>query len=357
MGFEITIKKHVLQFKFPAGTSRGVLTEKPTWLVFIKDLKTGNVGVGEAAPLEGLSMENIAGFETSAQAFVSELVRNGYSLEHLEAGLASDKLEKLPSLRFGLETAVCDLMNGGSRIIFNNAFSQGKAKIPINGLIWMGKKDFMLQQIAEKLTQGYKCLKMKIGAIDFETELDILKSIRSQFGKDQLVLRVDANGAFSVQDAYIKLETLSKFHIHSIEQPIAAGQPEEMKTLCQNTPVDIALDEELISLVSFEQRKDLLERIKPQYIILKPTLLGGVKACDEWIQLTQNLNIGWWVTSALESNVGLNAICQYTYEKEAVGHQGLGTGQLYHNNIDSPLTVDEGFIFLEKKKKWQEVSW
>jgi o-succinylbenzoate synthase len=347
------LKKHTLQFKFDAGTSRGVLREKDTWFVKLWDEANPEVfGLGECAPLKGLSPDDRPDFEEEVNRICAKLTKNNFELETLNF-----ELQSFPSIRFGLETAMLDLRNGGKRMIFDNDFYRQSTPIPINGLIWMGEKTFMLRQIEEKLESGFTCLKMKIGALDFGTELEILAYIRSRFSATDITLRLDANGAFSPNEALGKLELLSEFYIHSIEQPIRQGQIEAMAALCDETPIPIALDEELIGVYGVN-KANLLSHIKPQYIILKPTLLGGFAASEEWIYLAENQEIGWWVTSALESNIGLNAICQYTFEQmkgRKAFAQGLGTGSLYHNNIASPLSVGNGYVLYLQEGSWEDV--
>lgn len=352
---DLSFKKYILDFRFDAGTSRGVLRQKETWFLFLSDKKLPNLaGVGEAGPLNGLSIDdNGLELERKLGALAGQLKR--FSIEELKNSDLKEHfgLEKFPSLHFGLETALADLVNGGKRLIFNNSFSRGVESIPINGLIWMGNRQFMLDQIKRKIDEGYKCLKMKIGAIDFETEYNILASIREKFNEEQITLRVDANGAFTKKDVYQKLERLSDFKIHSIEQPVKPGQSELMSDLCKNSPVPVALDEELIGVSGIENKRKLLETLNPPFIILKPTLLGGFSASDEWIELAGKQGAGWWITSALESNIGLNAIAQYTAEKDTDGMpQGLGTGQLYKNNIESPLVISKGKLFYDSTRSW-----
>jgi L-alanine-DL-glutamate epimerase-like enolase superfamily enzyme len=272
---------------------------------------------------------------------------------HLGENALYEALAAFPSIQIGVEMAFRSLEASDSFQLFPSEFSHGKQGIPINGLIWMGDKAFMRQQISEKIAAGFNCIKMKIGAIDFDTEWDLLKAIRNEFSPADIELRVDANGAFSLSEATEKLKRLSQLNLHSIEQPIAPGQWEEMASLCANTPVPIALDEELIGVVASEEKKRLLEQIKPQYIILKPSLIGGFRGGEEWIQLANSQDIGWWITSALESNIGLNAISQYTYIKNSKLPQGLGTGSLYTNNIPSPLTVRDGHIYYSDTEPWQ----
>lgn len=325
--------KKTFQFKQPSGTSRGVLTEKHAWFIEIWNKETPSIiGTGECSIIPGLSPD----FE---------------SYEHYENKLnqvclnINEDLEKWPSIKFGVECALLDLKNGGKGIIFKNNFSRGGRKIPINGLIWMGDKAFMEAQIKEKISLGFSTIKMKIGSIDFETEFNLLKSIREKYSKEEITLRVDANGAFAPSDAYDKLEKLSSLNIHSIEQPIKAGQFSEMKKLCSQSSLKIALDEELIGINTIEEKTHLLNTIDPPFIILKPSLHGGLSGCREWIALAEERDIDWWITSALESNIGLDAICQFVGEYNNQLPQGLGTGSLYVNNIDSDLIVENGMIY------------
>ena len=228
--------------------------------------------------------------------------------------------------------------------------------LPINGLVWMGDAAFMREQIQQKLEAGYSCLKLKIGSLDFDTELALLAEIRAVAGPDRLTLRVDANGAFAPADALAKLARLAAFHLHSIEQPIAAGQWPALAELCRTSPIPIALDEELIGLSNPARQEALLDEVRPAYIVLKPTLLGGHAATRRWIALAQNRHIGWWITSALESNIGLNAVAQLTGEYDVRGFaQGLGTGQLYHNNVAAPLHTDRGTLHYAPDGLWEEL--
>lgn len=326
--------KKTFHFKRPSGTSRGILTEKHAWFIEVwHDAHPEVIGVGECSIIPGLSPDFID-FESYER-----------KLTEVCADLQSD-LSDWPSIKFGVETALLDLQNGGKGIIFQNDFITGNRKIPINGLIWMGDAAFMQEQIEAKLAEGFTTIKLKIGAIDFQSELDLLRSIRERYSKEEITLRVDANGAFSIDEAQTKLAALAELGIHSIEQPIRQGQWDEMRKLCKNTPLPIALDEELIGVNEIEQKKDLLNTIQPQYIILKPSLHGGIEGTQAWITLAEQRNIPWWITSALESNVGLNAICQLTAEYTNDLPQGLGTGSLYTDNIPSNLKVQNGTIFL-----------
>ncbi|MCH7397035.1 o-succinylbenzoate synthase [Belliella sp. DSM 107340] len=349
-------KKYVLDFKFDAGTSRGVLKKKETYLVkAYSKLFPQIVGYGEAGPLPKLSLDDVSDFEEKIKIACQELTQRKVLLskDKIFEFVQSHIPENFPSLRFAFETALLDLLHGGERMVFDTEFVRERRPIPINGLIWMGDRGFMLEQIDKKLEEGYDCLKMKIGAIDFDQECELLEYIRSKYDQNTITLRVDANGAFAASEALGKLQRLSQYDLHSIEQPIRQGQFEEMATLCAETPIPIALDEELIGIHSLASKESLLKSIKPQYIILKPTLVGGFKSCDEWINLAEGLDIGWWITSALESNIGLNAIAQYTATFDSDMPQGLGTGQLYFNNFESPLLIETGTLVYDQTSKWE----
>ncbi|MDR6239787.1 o-succinylbenzoate synthase [Aureibacter tunicatorum] len=310
-------------------------------------------GIGEIGPLKGLSIDDRPDLEKCIDSVCHEL--EGKEIPQKEAlldWLKSNIDQDFPSIRFGVETAILDLLTKGNMKVFDCDLIDSHMPIPINGLVWMGDESFMIEQIEAKLRSGFDCIKMKIGAIDFETEIKLLKSIRDRYTKDEIVLRVDANGAFSPRDALNKLEILSSLDIHSIEQPIKAGQIEEMSNLCNKTPLPIALDEELIGIDKKEEKAILLDRIQPQFIILKPTLVGGNLSAGEWIELAEERNTGWWMTSALESNVGLNAIAQYTSYLHTAMPQGLGTGQLYYNNIESPLVIEQGKLKYDHSLEW-----
>ncbi|WP_339653945.1 o-succinylbenzoate synthase [uncultured Salegentibacter sp.] len=336
-------KKYILKFKRPSGTSRGVLTTKETW--FLKITEGDKVGFGECGILRSLSVDDRPDYEEKLQWVCNNI--------NLGETMLWEELKEFPSIQIGVEMAFRSLNAKNPFEIFPSEFTKGKASIPINGLIWMGEKEYMKSQIQEKIEAGFDCIKMKIGAIDFETELELLKYIRSEFSSKEIELRVDANGAFKPEEALEKLKRLSEFQLHSIEQPIKQGQLKEMADLCRETPLPIALDEELIGVFNVTKKKELLHTIKPQYIILKPSLIGGFKGTQEWIDLAEENNIGWWITSALESNVGLNAISQFTYTKNNKMPQGLGTGSLYTNNIQSPLEVEKGNIQYNPAKNWE----
>ncbi|MDN3671012.1 o-succinylbenzoate synthase [Echinicola jeungdonensis] len=348
-------KKYTLDFKFDAGTSRGVLKTKDSYFIKVYRPEYPNViGTGEAGPLPKLSMDDLPQIEEVLKDYIEKFSQQ--RIQWSEKGILEFARaffdDQHPSIRFAFETALLDLYNGGQKKILENDFYQNNSPIPINGLIWMGDYGFMESQIEKKLSDGFSCIKMKIGAIHFEREFELLEKIRKRFTADDITLRVDANGAFPVEEAMGKLEKLAELDLHSIEQPIKAGQWKEMGHLCQKSPVPIALDEELIGVTTLEKRKQLLDNIHPPYIILKPTLLGGIGDTREWISLAEERGIGWWMTSALESNIGLNSIAQLTSSFQTKMPQGLGTGQLYHNNIPSPLKISKGEIFYDKNTQW-----
>lgn len=341
------ILKHTLEFKRPSGTSRGVLTTKDSWFITLFDSENPDLmGIGECSLIEGLSLDAIPSFEWMLHEIVSSI--HLFQLHQPCFGL---DLIRWPALAFGLEMARLDFLNGGIRQLYKNTFSSGTS-IPINGLIWMGDRNFMKAQIDEKIESGFDCIKLKIGAIDFEEELALLDYIRSHYSVSQIQLRVDANGAFSPEHALERLKQLAVFDLHSIEQPIQQGNWEAMGNLCRVTPLPIALDEELIGTFRKKEKRKMLETIRPQFIILKPSLHGGFIGCEEWIEIATDLGIKWWATSALESNLGLNAIAQWVSRYNSPMHQGLGTGALYTNNIDSPLVVSNGTLSHYTSKDW-----
>jgi len=336
-------KPYILHFKQASGTSRGILNHKKTY--FVKLISKGKVGFGECALFEGLSADDNLDYENKLQWACDNIQQGEEFILH--------KLEKFPSIQFGLEQAFLSLKSNNNFELFPSDFTTGKKGILINGLIWMGSKYFMKQQIDEKLKAGFTTIKLKIGAIDFDTEIELLKYIRNRYSVNEIELRVDANGAFSPSNALEKLKRLSDLQIHSIEQPIKANQWQEMARLCKKTPLPIALDEELIGVFKKDMKAQLLTKIQPQYIILKPSLIGGFGGTKEWIELANNYNISWWITSALESNIGLNAIAQFTYNLDNKMPQGLGTGGLFTNNFDSPLKVKNGSLWYQKDKPWE----
>lgn len=344
--YNATIIEHPLDFKFDAGTSRGVLRQKPTWFIKIEDSNTGNIGIGECSLIPKLSIDNDQLVPEKLNEIANEL--NAGNIPSV------NNYFDFPAIQFALECALRDVQSTTLNAPFGGSFELGK-NIPINGLIWMGTKEFMTQQISEKIAQGFDCIKLKIGAIDFDTELEILKGIRKEFSSDDIEIRVDANGAFSPEEALSKLDQLAQFKLHSIEQPIKQGQWAHMAQLCHETPLPIALDEELIGIHDTANKIEVLSFIQPQYIILKPSLIGGFAHADEWIKLAEERAIGWWATSALESNIGLNAIAQWVSHKTTQMPQGLGTGGLFTNNIDSPLVVKNGFLTYDSNLHWQQI--
>jgi len=361
MPLKARLQKRVFEFSFNARTSRGAMKDRISWFVHLwDDADTEVVGIGECGPLPGLSSEHTPELEATLNYLVEKI--NNISAE-LPMEMELDGLNKLitqfigaeqvsqyPSFVFALETALLDLQNGGDKIIFKNKFLEGHP-IPINGLIWMGGLDFMLQQIEIKIRDGFTCLKLKVGGHDFEKECDVLQYIRRKYFRNNITIRLDANGAFKKDEALFKLKELARFNIHSIEQPVKAGLA-EMAELCWQSPIPIALDEELIGVYGSAAKLDLLTRIKPQFIILKPTLHGGLYGCAEWIRLAEQLGIGWWITSALESNIGLNAIAQFTAQYPVQIPQGLGTGMIYNNNVESPLTIQKEHLTYDDGLIW-----
>lgn len=328
--------KYVLEFKRPSGTSRGVLLDKETFILEISDNE--KKGIGECAIFRGLSFDDRPDYEEKLKWLCENIDQNSDFLK--------EALKDFPSIWFGYEQAIQNLKFGG-KLYFPSEFTEGKSAITINGLIWMGDVGYMEEQIQDKLEKGFHCIKLKIG-VDWKSEHIILQKLREKFSKEQLELRVDANGGFSKEEAVTVLQQLADLHIHSIEQPIKAGNWKDMAELCAQTPTPIALDEELIGVTDPAEMKNLLETVKPQYIILKPALIGGFSGSDEWISLAEDQNIGWWITSALESNIGLNAIAQYTFTKKSPMPQGLGTGALFVNNFESSLDLRNELLWFKK---------
>jgi len=335
-------QKYSLHFKRPSGTSRGIMTEKETWFIILEE--NGKKGIGECGILRGLSADDRPDYEEKLR----------WTCENITIGEEKlwEALTEFPSIQFGVEMAFRSLQSDNPFLLFPSEFTQGSKSIVINGLVWMGDKSFMKSQIEEKIAAGFHCIKLKIGAIDFQQELDLLHFLRRNFSARQIEIRVDANGAFYSNDALNKLNQLSGFEIHSIEQPIQKNQYDSMSELCKNTPIPIALDEELIGVFSYIEKEQLLQKIKPQYIILKPSFIGGFRGTREWISLAEKYNIGWWITSALESNIGLNAIAQWTFLQQNTMPQGLGTGALYTNNFDCPLKVQNGQLWYDSNINW-----
>lgn len=355
-----SLHKQVFQFAFAARTSRGPMLDKTSWFIKLwDDAKPAIYGLGECGPLPYLSKELTPEFEATLTEFVGEIQNKKLSLPSKGWGDFNSMREffnankiarEHSSITFALETALLDLVNGGNRRIFKNKFTE-QTPIPINGLVWMGGLDFMLQQVEIKIRDGFHCVKLKVGGLDFEKECDVLQYIRRKYFRDNIEIRLDANGAFKKDEALQKIQNLKRFQVHSIEQPIKPGMP-EMEELCRESPIAIAFDEELIGINEAEKKEVLLKKLKPHFIILKPMLHGGLSGCDEWIRLAKKNNVGWWMTSALESNIGLNAIAQFTAQYSPDIPQGLGTGQIYTNNFPSPLEPLKGFLHYQNKEVW-----
>lgn len=337
-------KPYTLEFKFDAGTSRGVMKTRKIWILELSRQGSSIVGKGEVAPLWRLSLENEGEVEEQLKASAASLRSTDVPTSEEHAfEVAAKHSGGIASIRFGLEMALLDLINGGDQTWFKTAFTDKKASIPINGLIWMNEPDHMKSQIDQKIKEGFDCIKMKIGAIDFEKEIEVISYLRNK--APSITIRVDANGAFKNSEAIARLKKLSDYQIHSIEQPILPRQPEAMALLCQKSPIPVALDEELIGISRRVEKRELLEDLDPGFIVLKPSLLGGFQQTAEWIELAQNRDIGWWITSALESNLGLAAIAQFTSRYETSIPQGLGTGSLFSNNLPERTEIKDGRIF------------
>jgi O-succinylbenzoate synthase len=357
MAVRTSLQKRIFLFSFNARTSRGPMKDRMSWFFKVWDESAPEVvGWGECGPLAGLSSELTPEFDAILESCLNQINHSALSIQQVHEGCESlTKLNALlssiglpvdlnthSSIKFALETAFLDLHHGGERIVFDNSFVKGQP-IPINGLIWMGGLDFMLQQVEIKIRDGFRCIKLKVGGLDFEKECDILQYVRRKYFRDNIIIRLDANGALKPDDAMYKLNELSKFGIHSIEQPFKKGS-DRLPELCRKSPIPVALDEELIGVNNRKDKIELLDHIKPQFIILKPALHGGLYGCEEWIEAANEKNIEWWITSALESNIGLNAIAQFTANHKVEMHQGLGTGSIYENNIPSPLRVDKEYL-------------
>lgn len=335
--------KYILHFKQASGTSRGILTDKETWFIILE--KDGKKGIGECGILRGLSADDRPDYEEKLQWVCKNI--------HIGEQKLWEELVEFPSIQFGIEMAFLSLQSENPFILFPSDFTKSIKSISINGLIWMGEKDFMKAQIEDKISQGFICIKLKIGAIDFDKEIDLLRFIRENFDEKTIEIRVDANGAFDENEALDKINQIAGFKLHSIEQPIKKNYTDTMAVLCKNSQIPIALDEELIGVFSTKEKENLLQKTMPQYIILKPSFIGGFRGALEWISIAEKLKIGWWITSALESNIGLNAIAQFTFLQNNLMPQGLGTGSLFTNNFESPLTVSDGKLWYDKSKEWE----
>jgi o-succinylbenzoate synthase len=335
-------KKYTLNFETPGGTSRGVMKTKDSYFIFIDN--DGVRGIGECGLLRGLSFDDRPDYEQKLD----------WVCKNIELDLVAlyGKLTEWPSIQFGLEQAFKMMDKGGSFTFFNSPFTQGKAGIPINGLVWMGDVATMTKRLEQKLDEGFRCIKLKIGALHWDEELEMLRKLRDRFDALDLEIRVDANGAFDFRTAEMVLDQLAELEIHSIEQPIKAGQWEEMAALVEDSLVPIALDEELIGITDKKLKLKLLKEIQPDYLVLKPSFVGGWQGCEEWIKLATQQGIDWWATSALESNIGLNAIAQWATTQRLRLPQGLGTGSVFSNNIPSPLFVKDAKLWHNADATW-----
>ena len=340
-----TVHPYILNFKQPAGTSRGILRTKESFFLRIEDATSRfGIGLGEVGILRGLSVDDVPELEGQL-AWTAKNVHLG--LEELYA-----RNSTFPSIQFALEQAFSHLQQGFHH--FETPFSRSEQGQSINGLIWMGSKDFMLDQIQRRLEEGFSTLKMKVGAISWTDELTLLKGIRERFSAHELILRVDANGAFDRSSIVPVVHELAALEVHSIEQPLPPTDHEGLAEICASSPVPVALDESLIGVFSAAEKELLLDSVRPQYIILKPSFIGGWRGADEWIDCANARGIKWWATSALESTVGMNAIAQWTATKQLYLPQGLGTGSLYTNNIPGPLEVKKGELWTvgDVQKHW-----
>jgi len=340
---EASYTGYPLYFHRPSGTSRGVMVEKPCWFIRLRQ-SDGVVGTGEVSFIPGLSVEDPAEIEIQLD-HICKLISRGF----MDPG---QSLPSLPGIQFALESAMLDLEGGGKQILFPSDFTRGSTGIPINGLIWMGDTGFMKQQIEQKIASGFRVLKLKVGALETEEELEVLSWIRSRYGTLELEIRLDANGAWTPEEALQKMEQFAAFGIHSLEQPVAPGKWEGLGMVCREASIPVALDEELIGLDADREGPGLLDTVKPHYLILKPGLLGGFLNSERWIGLAGERRIGWWVTSALESSVGLSAIAQWTYGLSSSIPQGLGTGKIYRNNLPSPLRMEGGSLWYHPRGAW-----
>lgn len=338
---KLSWQPYTLDFKKPSGTSRGMLRQKTSYFLCLEE--GDRVGLGECGLLKGLSVDDRPDYEDQLVALQQQVAATGLP--------ALEELKEWPSLRMGLEMAQLD-MAAQDHVLFPSEFTDGLERQPINGLIWMGAPEFMRQQADDLLARGFMVIKMKIGAIDWEAELELLRYLRGCYGPAELQLRVDANGAFTPEEARTKMEQLDELRVHSIEQPIARGQWDDMARLSKHSYLPIALDEELIGVHDRATQIEMLERIEPRFLILKPSLLGGFAACEQWIELAEQRGIAWWVTSALESNYGLSAIAQWNYTLHNLMASGLGTGSLFTNNFPAPLNMVRGTVAYDPEGKW-----
>ncbi len=338
-------QKRILKFKKPSGTSRGILYHKPSWYIYLYDEEyPSKKGIGECSIIPGLSIDNEENIEGKLSDICKLINDDDFDFE--------STIPEYPAIEFALDTALLDFQVKGNKQLFPSEFTEGTEGIETNGLIWMGDAHTMFEQIEEKITQGFSCIKLKIGAIGTEDELRVIHNIRNHFSEKDIEIRVDANGAFTPDEAYEIMGKLADLDVHSIEQPILPSQVFEMADLCRKAPIPVALDEELFGKHPFENKLKLIEIIRPHYLVLKPSMLGGFKETMDWVNIAGKENIGWWITSALESNIGLNAIAQWCYALGVKMPQGLGTGGLYVKNVVSPLTMKGSKLFYDPNVEW-----
>jgi O-succinylbenzoate synthase len=357
MQLTLEIRKRTFDFAFKAKTSRGPMQERTCWFLLLRDRNHNDIiGIGEVAPIFGLSKEQPGQIEADLvklTEWINQFEHSKLPSNLFEINEELKELDLCSAVRFGIEMALLDLVQGGNRTVFNSGFKKG-VPIPINGLVWMADADTMLLQAESKIRQGFNCIKFKVGSLDFDLEVGLIRKIREKYTSEQLKIRLDANGAFTSEQALSKLQILSDFEIHSLEQPIAAGNIAALKDICKNSPIPIALDEELIGLDSVDKTGFLID-VNPSFLILKPSLHGGFYQCAAWINAANSLNVGWWITSSLESAYGLNAIAQFVTQYRPQIPQGLGTGQIFINAPKSPLMVRNGFISYDSLCNWEEI--
>lgn len=337
---QMTPVPYTLHFKRPAATSRGALRERE--IVFLRAEQDGVVGWGECGIVPGLSRDDRVDY-VDAISSICAAINQG-------VGPAGIDLAALPSVAFGLETALLDLAGGGRQRLFDTPFSRGEAALPTHGLIWMDTPAGMWDQIERKIAQGCQVIKLKVGALPFDQELAWLIDVRRRWPAEEVELRLDANGAWQPAEALGHLQRLAALDAAFLEQPIKPGQAQELAAICAVSPIPIALDEELIAA---SDPARLLETIRPHHIVLKPSLLGGLTACQSWIAAAERLGVQWWINSLLESNIGLNAIAQWSSALGGSRVHGLGTGQLFSNNLPSPLRMDGCGLRISSDRAWR----
>lgn len=352
--YTVEITKRVFNFRFEARTSRGIMPDRPCWFLKIRSAQYPTTfGIGEVAPLFGLSLETLQQVEEELDKLPTLLANATVPLNAdplvLEQSFRLSSFSS--SMKFGVIMALLDLYHGGRKKYFDCPFFEG-TPMPINGLVWMADAETMLEKAEEKIFQGFNCIKLKVGGLDFEKECSVLQTIRSKFSPQELTIRLDANGAFTKQDVAEKLALLSSFHIHSIEQPLKPAEHLGYPDILFNSPIPVALDEQLIGRFSLVEKDHLVQALRPSFLVLKPGMVGGFSDCQQWISVAQNRGVGWWITSALESPLGLSAIAQFASLFDPEIPQGLGTGQVFEELFDHPLVVEKGHLWLNSAQKW-----